>query len=190
LLIDAILNNFARYKRRPLYVDLDHLLGDTDTIDRLLACGGYVVKTHFPHDGKSTSHAEQIQRLIPRAVIISPVRDREAVLRSSLAFGTAHSRSDFSARAAAFADVWGGHEIHHVHFTRLVDRDHYAALVADLSNWLGIPPNAKLVLPLPKRARAGVYFAKLSTRVLGRASPIINTTIGLYTTRHGARAGA
>jgi hypothetical protein len=182
LLIDAILNNFARYKRRPLYVDIDHLLSDPRAVDRVLACGGYVVKTHFPQVGPAVDRSNQLQRLISEAVVISPVRDPEAVFRSSMTFGSVADRAQFDAEAAAFADFWGRQKVHYVPFARLVDRDRYAEFIAGLGRWLGLTPNPRLILPFRKHARTRLYVVKVLTRLLGHASPIVNTTIGFAKT--------
>ena len=178
LLIDTILNNFALYKRRPLYVDIDHLLDDPTQVDRLITCGNYVVKTHFPQVGDTPLREAQMRRVIACSKIVSPQREDAAVYQSSLAFGTVQSRKEFEAQKQRFQQFWGELRVYYFTFARLVDRNNFGQLVNELSNVLEMPANSRLVLPYEKRARLKVYTAKLLTRLLGNRAPLINTTIG------------
>ncbi len=177
LLIDTILNNFRDYKRTPLYVNLDRLEGNPGWTSRLIRCGGYIVKTHYPQIRPAAGFEEPLRRVIQHSRLMAPVRDLEAVYQSSLIFGASASRPEFDRQVARFQVFWEQFKVHHVAFDRLTTPGLYPELVAEIGSWIDAEPNARIVYPFPKNRRWKVYTFKALTRLLGRHSPIINTTI-------------
>ena len=94
LLIDAILNNFAVYKRRPLYVSLDQYLLSGYPVEDLLACGGYIVTTHFPQT-LSFDYESQVRAVVQQATVLVPSRPIEQTYRAEVAFTGPISEDEF-----------------------------------------------------------------------------------------------
>src|SRR5690606_12927417 len=172
LLIDAILNNFAAYKRQPLYVDLDQYLMRGHPVEDLLTCGGYIVKTHFPQILGPSSEA-QVRAVADKAIVLTPVRSRKDICRSATAFGTSMGDSDF----VRFAEFWKHYDPVQVPFSALTSHAGYETLLENIAERIGMPPNPNRVLPFSKKDRSRVYFVKALTRLLGHHSPVVNTTI-------------
>jgi hypothetical protein len=181
LLIDAILNNFGRYKRRPLYVDLDKYFNNGQALEALLNTGGYVVKTHFPTFGLQHEHA--MRRLLERAVILTPVRPMDQVYRSARVYGSVSDHQELAQQAARFDCFWQPYERLLIPFAQLVDTENYPLLIKQIGQFIGAAPNAKVVYPLAKKHIGRVKLLKLLTRVLGNRCPVVNTTIAFAKTR-------
>lgn len=184
LLIDTILNNFPRYKRSPLYVDLDRLMDDRATrhtdVNRLLVCGGYLVKTHYPQWDVGPERELFVQEVASQAVIVGVDRDREETFRSSAVWGlpVAADRGKYIDSVERFQAFWRPYEHLEVAFSQLTDRSLYPELVARLGRYIGAEPREPLIYPPAPENRLNVYLMKALTRVLGRHAAVINTTIG------------
>lgn len=176
LLIDAILNNFAVYKRRPLYVDLDRYLTGGFPISELLECGGYIVKTHFPQT-LDLMYEEQVRAVAQQALILTPTRPSAQTYTSTLRFGTSLTQEEFAQKRTQFEEFWRQYQPLEVSFADLISPTNYDALVARIGEYISQPPNKKLVLPFSIDQYAQVYSVKTLTRLLGHHSPIVNTTI-------------
>ncbi len=177
LLIDAILNHFPEYKRPPLYVNLDRLLEDRQAVDMLLAYEGYVVKTHYPFFGSTAAHDDQVVRVAESGAIIMPFREHGDVRRSARSMRLVDADATFDMRARAFEKFWRPYPAHVVGFHDLTDPSCYRRLVADLGAAIGMTPRSRTVPPPAPDQRLRLYAAKTATRLLGRRSPVVNTTI-------------
>lgn len=186
LMIDTILNNFPRYKRRPLYVDLDRLLDAADReekVDKLLASGGYVVKTHFPQAFDQPGREPLVRRVAERSRIVVVHRDPERTYRSLQAWtsqwdlGLVKDKGAYLASVARFGEFWRDYPRLDFQFEELVDEKGYEDMVGRLQAFLGTPPSARLRRPPRASARLQVYLTKGLTRVLGHRAPVVNTTI-------------
>jgi hypothetical protein len=182
LLIDAILNNFARYKRRPLYIHLDRYLKEGHTLEPLLATGGYVVKTHFPQT-LGPEYESSIRHLLERSVILTPIRPMEQVYRSAVAFGTVSDQYELAQHVARFDRFWQPYERMLIPFEGLVDTKNYPMLIRQIGQYIGTAPNDKLIYPIAKEHLFRVKLLKLLTRLFGNRCPVVNTTIAFAKTR-------
>ncbi len=86
-------------------------------------------------------------------------------------------RPEFGRQTAHFQDFWQQFKVHYVTFDRLTTPGLYPELVSEIGSWIDTEPNARIIRPFPKNRRWMVYTFKALTRLLGRHSPIINTTI-------------
>jgi hypothetical protein len=177
VLIDCLLNNFARYRRRPLYIDLDQFVGQglawRQIVDR---AGPYLVKTHYPQVHGASLEAA-VTQLLGAAKILIPRRPAADVLRSSEAFDTGLTRDELTRSFPAFDRFWSQVPHLSVEFAQLVDRERAPAQIERLAAYLGESPRVPPVLPPDAAQPLGIYAAKLATRLLGDRAPVINTTI-------------
>jgi len=194
LLIDSLLNNFPDYKRAPLYVDLDKLLKHSpgekreEVISRLIACSGYVVKTHYPQEPSYPEWEAIVSRLASEAAIVRIVRDPESTFQSlktwRAAFGVDVNREEYFASVERFNRFWDRFECFQVTHNEIISREEYPGLIAELGNYINARPKKKVSFPPRKKARLNVYATKILTRLLGNKSPVINTTINFDRTQH------
>jgi len=187
ILIDLLLNNFSAYKRKPLYVELDHIITHLDRghqaehyLPKLLSCQGYLVKTHYPpHSREAPQLREEIAELFATSPIITVSRDREAIFRSEQTCGYIGSKEEHFSDIDRFEGYWNQYSNRlDLPFERLVNPKETNAVIRDLASFLGVESNTKLVETPPKSARYRVYTMKLLTRLFGKNAPRINTTIG------------
>jgi hypothetical protein len=185
VLIDCILNNFARYRRRPLYIDLDQFVGQGFAWRQLAErAGPYLVKTHFPQV-ESPGLEEAVTRLLGAAKVVIPRRSAADVLRSSETFDTGLTRDALKRSLERFDHFWSRVPHLSIEFAQLIDRTHAPAQIERLAEFLQASPQVPPLLPPDAAQRLGIYAAKLATRLLGDRAPIINTTIRFT----GARSG-
>jgi hypothetical protein len=176
LLIDAILNNFAAYKRHPLHVNLDQYLRHGYDIAELIECGGYVVKTHFPQK-TALNYEQQVRAVAEHAIVLTPVRAPDEVYRSAIKFGASMDEKEFTEQIVQFEAFWKQYHPLLVPFVALTTHADYESLLATIGQHIGLTPNRNPVFPFSKDQRTLVYLIKLLTRTLGRYSPVVNTTI-------------
>lgn len=176
VLIDSILNNVWAYRRRPLYIDLDQfVINGLDPNDILLA-GPYVVKTHFPQV-QVPGLSEAVQLIAARSRILIPRRNRDSIIKSSLLFDADLSAESINAAFAQFDDFWSRYDHMDVQFARLIHRDQYQAVMSEISKFIGNATRKKLIFPPAKDEKMKVYIIKAMTRLIGKYSPVVNTTI-------------
>lgn len=185
VLIDLILNNFAPYKRRPLYVNLDEVLnsGQAEAIvPRLLDYGTYVIKTHFPQAWTAGNRAPVFDSLTSNAIIVSTTRDTNEICRSTQRFPELYRMfrddEDLYASLDRFREYWEPFNPLTIPFQSLVRGEGVEEFLHALAERIGIRRNPQLVPPIGKQFRTRVYFAKVLTRLLGHRAPVVNTTIG------------
>lgn len=185
LLIDSILNNFPAYRRRPLYVSLDNLLRDeataADNARRLIQCGGYVVKTHFPQVFERAAYRDPLVRKIAEnSIIISTARSQTESLRSIKNWGELpailENQSAFGHSVERFDSFWSQYDKLIVPFLDLVDRSAYPSVIKEIANHIGQEHGQVLVAPRPKSSRFSIYIDKALTRLFAQKAPVINTT--------------
>jgi len=176
LLIDAILNNFAIYKRDPLHIDLDLYLKNGYPLADLLRCHGYVIKTHFPQT-LAMEFEPQVRAVAEQAFVLTPSRPLEEVYRSSLTFGATVGAEEFAKQSEQFDTFWRQYHPLSVPFAGLTNTVNYECLLAKIGQVIGVEPNQKPIYPFSKNQRALVYLSKTLTRLLGSHSPVVNTTI-------------
>ncbi|WP_221030576.1 hypothetical protein [Actomonas aquatica] len=183
LAIDLILNNFAAYRHNPLYLDLDGYLLDGRAREPLLACGAYVAKTHHPHRPVPADQLEALRRFAATAVVVTPVREAEAVSRSLASFGESETVAEVAAMQAQAQAFWAEWDPVAVDFAELTDWAGSAGFLARLAERAGVPVPARVVENPPRSATGQVLWAKLWTRLLGSRAARINTTIQFDSTR-------
>jgi len=177
MLIDLLLNNFKQYKRVPLYVNLDAVLDDNSVVNKLIECGGYIVKTHFPQIGYSDTRNKVLEKIVRRSYIISPQREIQEIIKSTERFLKYEAQFDIYNSVEIFEKYWGSHNKMLVPYDSLTDPQKCSEIIKRIGCYIGLEQNQKIILPPRKNAKNTVYFWKLSTRMLGRYSPIVNTTI-------------
>lgn len=177
VLIDCILNNFDRYRRRPLYIDLDQFVRQGLDWRRIVdQAGPYVVKTHFPQV-QCTGLDEAVTQLLTAAKVLIPQRSAADVLRSSKAFDTGMTTDELTQSMRAFDQFWLRVPHLPVEFAQLVDRHSAPRQIERLAEHLRESPRVPPVLPPDAAQRLRIYSTKLATRLLGDNAPVINTTI-------------
>lgn len=193
ILIDLLLNNFPAYRRRPLYVDLYHYIAGGGTAEKLKRGGCYVIKTHYPNSHYPDAALAALKELAADAFIIQPVRRIEDVRRSQAAAGI--SRPDeFPWMVDSFDSFWKDYPKLEVQFSDLIAPSQCPAAVDEIGRFIGLKPAEPKILPPAKGETRRVLMTKAMTRLLGRYSPLINTTIGFALTddhdRRARRAGS
>lgn len=183
LLIDTIINNFSCFKTSPLYVDLDHLFNRPGDIDKLLNIGGYIIKTHFPQTNYSKENIDAMNKIIQKSFIISPLRDTTSVIKSSMAFGVIRSPAKCGETINLFNEFWGTEERLILSFEDLITPTKTKCIVSQISKYIDEEANIKVMYSIVKSHRYKIYFFKLLTRLLGKYSPYINTTISFAKTK-------
>ncbi len=180
VLIDLILNNFSAYRRSPLYVDLDHHLLRGGTAGDVLAGGSYLLKSHHPGTPHLESQAGALREIAAAAFVIQPVRDLEAVFRSQSAWGQC-DRGRFLAAVSEFDAFWSPFAKLQIRYEDMTAAEPCLHVLRAISEFTGQPVPAHVILPPMKQSAAQALFHKTLTRLLGRRSPVINTTIGFAT---------
>ena len=184
VLIDCILNNFVRYRRRPLYIDLDQFVGQGRAWRQIADhAGPYLVKTHFPQVERPGLE-EAVTQLLGSAKVVIPRRSAADVLRSSEAFDTGLTRDELTRSLDRFDRFWSRVPHLDVEFAQLIDRERAPAQLERLAGFLQASPRVPPVLPPDAAQRLSIYTAKLATRLLGNRAPVINTTIRFSGARH------
>lgn len=203
VLMDLVLNNLAPYRRRPLYIDADRFLGPLDAesalaaAEQVIAGGSYVVQTHHPALKARPHLDEAIRRIAAAGVVVTTRRDVDDAHRSLTQFvaGRDHAMdpaaiesaqvlADEMRRHAAF---WQGRVAATVDFVDLFDPVASAALMARIAEIVGVEPRRRHRPAPPKSHRRRVLLAKALTRIAGRHSPVLNTTVGFG---HGSWLGS
>jgi len=176
VLIDLILNNFILYKNRPLYIDLDQYLWAGLDVDALEGLRGAVIKTHYPQVIPPNFNAA-INILRSSSIVVSPQRDDKDVLLSLKKFDS-EKMNFLNENHQEFRDFWHGFSPTMIPFKDMLNPSKSTKILADLSEKTGCFLRKKVVLPpSQKTPLLWVYFCKFMTRLLGKYSPIINTTI-------------
>ena len=178
LLIDTLFNNFTEYRNAPLYIDLDEWIRTGGTLAELKGLTGVIIKTHYPQVSLPIEPLE-MKSFFQDCQIFTPVREHDKIWRSSTstAFDAYSSEDEFKRDLSAFSTFWEPFEALQVPFSSLV-ADDFTPVVTALSEYLDLAPAKRFVAPFKKGEKFKVYFYKLLTRLLGKQSPIINTTIG------------
>lgn len=178
LLIDLILNNFARYRRAPLYVNLDEYILQGWDVDDLIRKGGYLVKTHFPEPNFAGTNREAYEKVFANAILLAPRRDEQEIFRSYQQMHDAKRKENVEVDHAAFWEYWGTKHANIYPFELLIDPAQTLDIVLDLEARLGLNRNPQLIGPPNKSRRLAIYCRKLATRVLGNWLTVVNTTVG------------
>ncbi len=185
LLIDLILNNFAGYKRKPLYVDLDRVLDRDDgprIVDQLAEYGGYVVKTHYPQVRQSAEREASMRMLLTQAFVITTERDTDEIIRSTERFTQLReligNTEEIRNSIDSFYSYWRKTSRLPIPFSRLVAGDEVKSVIRELSEYMNQIPNTRAIIPFSREQRSKVYVAKAMTRILGCRAKVVNTTIG------------
>lgn len=182
LLIDLILNNLPAYRRSPLYIDLDQCLMRGTSAQEILAGGSYVLKSHYPSI-PCADHADVVFREIAaRAIIIQPVRDSAEIFRSQSNWGM-KERQEFEESLTAFEEFWRPFEKIQIPFASMTSGRPCQEALKQLCDVTGQPLPQSPIFPPLRQSTAQVLFHKTLTRLLGRRSPVINTTIAFALTR-------
>lgn len=180
LLIDLILNNFSSYRRAPLYIDLDQYVNSKLPADSLFSCGSYVIKSHYP---QSKAAETIIDRLAADSFVIQPERELKDVYRSSLNFGYQRTYEELQEEKAEFNKFWGRFNVLSIGFDEITNTEKVPSIINRIADFSGAKPSGKTVFPLGRNEVNKVLLLKLATRILGRHSPYINTTIQFATTQ-------
>lgn len=183
LLIDTILNNFSGFRRNPLYVDLDRLLDDPihreERIAALLQAGNYVVKTHYPQVRSCPARDRFMNEVIAGSIVVTVTRHPDDTLRSSRKMGLpiACEELEYGRSIDRFKEYWAEFPWTEFEFAELVSREKYRGVIASLEHQLGEKSVTTIKYPIPDSRRLSVYMMKGLTRLVGKYSPLINTTI-------------
>ena len=180
LLIDTILNNFTRYKNRPLYIDLDqYALKKKDPL-LLRHINGAIIKTHYPQIDIPDFDV-YLRSITSKGnyIVLTPIRNLDDVTVSLKKFGNKSKHTGISEQQyTIFKDYWIKYNPKNILFSDLVSRDSYKSCIKSISIYIDEPSNKEIIYPPCKNTkRFYVYFWKFLTRSIGRYSPIVNTTI-------------
>ena len=183
LLIDAILNNFPKYKRKPLYIDLDRLLDNINTrsinADKLLYGGNYIVKTHYPQNNYNDGREEILSRIFDKSKIITINRNIDSALKSAFAWGLLNkeNESTYRKRIAEFHKYWENYDILSLQFEDIISRGNFPESIKRIEAHISCKAQTPISFPASKNSPFSIYSAKILTRILGRFTPVVNTTI-------------
>ncbi len=185
VLIDTILNNFSQYRRRPLYVDLDRLLdepeGRHERMESLLKGGAYVVKTHFPQVYSDPARAYFVRFIARHSYIITVTRNPDQTYWSTYRWGQAIAadKKKYMVSLQRFRQFWAEATRLDISFSELTDMVTYERVLGKIGNFIHVDINdgSRVIYPVPKKLRLKIYIMKALTRLLGKYSPVINTTI-------------
>lgn len=185
LSIDLLLNNLKQYKRDPLYLNLHPYLCQQMPLDKLLECGSYVCKTHYPQMEYPEWSAEYLEQLAAKAIVLIPERDINYVYRSVVDYDYDGSFDDLLEEKAQFEKFWSRFNPIRINFDQLFDQ----ASVDDLFRQIidrdpNITKRRKRIMPRSKDMLLLAKWDKLLTRLLGNKAPVANTTIRLGKTKH------
>lgn len=181
LLIDLVLNNFRPYRRSPLYVNLDRWIGSGRGLEAIEDAAPSVLKAHLPafDRGADDDTLVALQRVAEPAIVLRPVRDRDAVFASYRSMVPSLTERQFAEEANAFERFWGQPtlDVRELPFEDLVREP--AAVVAWVAEQIGWEAPRDPILPRPRAARRQIGMDKLLTRMLGARAPVVNTSIRL-----------
>ena len=179
LVIDLVLNNFAAYRRTPLYVDLDRYFRRTDPVPEFTGVGSSVIKTHFPQITAADEATVRIRELARSAILVQPVRALPAVYSSLQRFGYRGSREDLAREAERFDAFWAPFGPLKLSFEDLADTERSLFCLRQIAQkaQLAMPPSP--IASLPKQNSWAILCYKAITRMLGRRAPRVNTSIQL-----------
>ena len=177
LLIDLILNNFAAYRRDPLYLNLDAYLIERRSFRDLMNCGAYVAKTHYPQIPVPDDAQDDLRRFAEHAVVLRPVRGLDEAHRSLLSFGETLSADELAALKTEADAFWEEFNPLDIPFNELATPALTAETVRRIAAHAGLPMPKRIVETLPKSETFRILTAKLLTRLLGHRASRLNTTI-------------
>lgn len=177
LLIDTVLNHFPPYRQRPLYIDFDRYALQHKPMDRVISCGAYVIKTHYPQQALPAEAEAALATLAERSVILQPTRDDAAVFRSLQRFEAGTTEASFAEESERFRRFWSAYPLHVIAFQEMTDPASFPAVVRNIEEITGLAAVDERYPP-PDTAEIGkVLRMKLLTRLLGPRAPVVNTTI-------------
>ena len=182
-LIDLLLNNFQPYRRTPLYVDFDGLIKLNLDKDEILGINGYLIKTHFPQNPLPREHIEILDLLAQGSHVIRPYRDLNHVRNSLQNFSHADYQGDLVGIALEADRFWGKYNPLVIPFDDLINSNKAASVIKTLSHHLQMPCNKKTIANPERHQVLFALSCKLATRILGKHSPRINTTIQFAATK-------
>ena len=187
LLLDALFNNFAALRRRPLCVDFDACERAGRSPEPLATISGVTVKTHYPQVELTGPYVSALTTMAARALILTPRRPAAEIRKSLAKWGENFTAEEFAEIERRFDAFWGPFSPVTVNFTTMLDVGGIESLISVVAERTGLAPGQKKVPVMPARRRFGIYFDKVLTRLLGRCAPRINTTVG-YRLAHRRRA--
>jgi hypothetical protein len=178
LLLDALFNNFPALRRRPLFIDFDAYERAGLPPEPLANLNGVTIKTHYPQVGLTGPYLAALQTLAARAFIVAPRRPAEQIRKSLAKWGENISVEEFAELEKRVEAFWGPFSPMTVQFKTLLDPAGVQALISSVAERTHLDPKSGNQPVMPARSRLGIYCDKVLTRMLGRAAPRINTTIG------------
>jgi hypothetical protein len=184
ILIDMILNNVPAYRRHPLYIDLDQCWKQRrpghDLIGAVSPDAGYVIKSHMPIDNGPEPLDPEIANLIDTALVITIRRDTGDITRSLTRWYKTQPKDPitrFEGQIDDFHAFWDRHERIEIAFEDLFDAPKMQSVIADICARTQTRPAARFRGPAARGRPMVIYLWKTATRLLGRHSPRIDTTI-------------
>lgn len=189
ILIDLILNNIIGYKRSPLYVNIDaHFqqgLWTNNRIRDMLPNSGYVIKTHFPIRVQKNNQIRLfMDRLIKDSIVITVRRPNKDIIRSIQKWRTAsklepENEDKILCEIQSFWNFWNDKSSIELDFSDLFEKEKASAFLNNCAEETCSFTRKKIIYTPSSENKNYIYIYKAATRLLGRRSPIINTT--LYT---------
>lgn len=159
-----------------MYIDLDQYLWEGMDIDALRNLKGAVIKTHYPQV-HPPGFELAIDALQANSIVISPERNYDDIARSLRQFGK--EENGFSKDAAQdFREYWHKHSPFIVAFEDMIEPEKATEILVNLAALTHCRLKKKIIFPPAKDTPLlWVYLCKFLTRLLGKFSPVINTTI-------------
>lgn len=177
LLLDALFNNFPALRRQPLFVDFDAYERAKLPSAPLASLNGVIIKTHYPQVELAPEYVSALKTLAARAIIVMPKRPAEAIRKSLAKWDEHYSPEAFTQLEQRYEEFWKPYAPVTAGFASLLDAAGVKALISLVAERTKLTPRSGPPL-MPARGRYGIYWDKVLTRMLGRAAPRINTTIG------------
>ena len=145
----------------------------------LMSSGGYIIKTHYPIQSNSGDHLQIIKSIASKSVIVMIRRKSTEVFQSAVSWGLygEGEMGKFKDDERRFQEFWSDFDSLVIDFEELVDKKRFPDAMRKIGDKLGVSCKKHLVYPSSPKRGLKLYLAKGLTRLLGRYSPWINTTI-------------
>ncbi|GAB2516102.1 hypothetical protein [Microbulbifer agarilyticus] len=182
LAIDLLLNNFPALANSPLYIDADQYFRWEENRTRYLQnqcdIGTCVMKTHYPQSIPKDK-LEVFEQLAKESHVILLHRPIEQTFHSTKTWGLTNDMAEYRRQIDAFYAFWErvAPDCLRVNFDELVNPEKFQLLVEKIASETGLSADQKIRYPVNPNKIMTMVLTKLSTRVFGKRSPVINTGI-------------
>ena len=136
------------------------------------------LKALFPITGHAETAVPLLDQCGRNGIVVAVRRDRSDVLKSIERWKpNVRDTTDFGNDYDAFWAFWEKREPLTIDFKDLFEPKKMAAVLDDICERVGTTRKASYVSAPSPNDRKKIYASKVTTRLLGRRAPLVNTTI-------------